>query len=108
MATRGRGAVSYRMRVKDSLERLRPQILAMAAAHGVEDVRVFGSVARGEETAESDVDFLVTLRRGTTLLDLTRLELELEALLGRPVDVVTENSLQEPVRATALRQALNV
>jgi predicted nucleotidyltransferase len=71
------------MRVKDSLERLRPEVLALAAAHGAEGVRVFGSVARGEETPESDVDLLVTLRPGTTLLDLTRLELALEALLGR-------------------------
>jgi predicted nucleotidyltransferase len=69
------------MRLRDDLTRLRQQILAAARANGAERVRVFGSVARGEETPESDVDFLVTLRPGATLLDLTRLELELEALL---------------------------
>ena len=96
------------MRLRDDLTRLREQILAAASAAGAERVRVFGSVARGEETPESDVDFLVTLRPGVTLLDLARLEQQLEALLGRRVDVLTEVSLQEPVRETALRQALNV
>jgi len=96
------------MRLRDDLKRLRPQILAAAAANGAERVRVFGSVARGEETAGSDVDILVTLRPGRTLLDLARLETQLEALLGRSVDVVTEESLYEPIRATALRQAVSV
>lgn len=96
------------MRLRDHLTRLRHQILAVAKANGAEDIRIFGSVARGEDTPESDVDFLVTLRPGTSLLDVTRLELQLEALLGRRVDVLTEESLQEPIRATALRQALNV
>ena len=90
------------------LSRLRERILAAAAANGAEHVRLFGSVARGEDTADSDVDFLVTLRPGRTLLDLARLELELEAILGRRVDVVTEDSLYEPIRATALRQAVRV
>ncbi len=96
------------MRLRDDLARLRKDILAAATANGAERIRVFGSVARGEERPESDVDFLVTLRPGATLLDLTRLELQLETLLGRRVDVVTEDSLQEPIRAAALRQALNV
>jgi predicted nucleotidyltransferase len=85
------------MRLRDDLTRLRRQILAAATANGAEHVRIFGSVARGEDTPESDVDFLVTLRPGRTLLDL-----------GRRVDVLTEESLQEPIRETALRQAMNV
>jgi predicted nucleotidyltransferase len=96
------------MRFNETLEALRPQIRAMAAAHGAERIRICGSVARGEDTPESDVDFLVTLRPGTSLLDLARLELELEALLRRRVDVLTEESLQESIRATALRQAVSV
>ena len=96
------------MRLKDDLNRLRSQILALAAANGAEHVRVFGSVARGEDSDESDVDFLVALSPGRSLLDLTRLELQLEALIGRRVDVVTEESLNEPVRSTALRQAVLV
>lgn len=96
------------MRLRDELARLRPQILAAAAANGAEQIRVFGSVARGEESDQSDVDFLVALKPGRGLLDLTRLELELETLLGRRVDVVTEEGLYEPIRATALEQAIRV
>ena len=96
------------MRLKDELNRLRAEILAVAAEHGADRVRVFGSVARGEDSPDSDVDFLVALRPGRTLLDLIRLELQLEALLGRRVDVVTEDSLNDPVRRTALRQAVRV
>ena len=96
------------MRLNDTLEALRPRIRAVAAAHGANTIRLFGSVARGEDTPESDVDFLVTLRHGASLLDVTRLELALEELLQRRVDVVTEESLQEPIRAAALRQAVSV
>ena len=88
--------------------KLRPQILATAAASGATNVRVFGSVARGADDENSDVDFLVALDKGRTLLDLARLEIHLEALLGRKVDVVTEASLQEPIRATAVREAISV
>ena len=96
------------MRVRDDVIRLRQQILAAASANGAERIRVFGSVARGEETPESDIDFLVSLRPGRTLLDLARLEQQLETLLGRRVEVLTEDSLQAPIRETALRQAMNV
>ena len=96
------------MRLRDDLARLRGRIIAAAEANGAEAVRLFGSVARGEETPKSDVDFLVTLRPGRTLLDLARLETELEQLLGRRVEVVTEASLQEPIRRTVLSQAVGV
>ncbi len=96
------------MRIRDDLATLRPQILAAAAANGARHLRVFGSAARGEEGEESDVDFLVSLERGRTLLDLARLEIRLEQLLGRRVDVVTEASLREPIRSTALREAVVV
>ncbi len=88
--------------------RLRRQILAAAAANGADDVRVFGSVARGEESADSDVDFLVVMKPGHGLLDLTRLELELEKIMGRRVDVVTVDGLHEAIRETAVRQAVLV
>lgn len=58
------------MRLLDELKRLRTQILAAAAANGAHDVRIFGSVARGDDSAESDVDVLVALRPGRILLDL--------------------------------------
>jgi predicted nucleotidyltransferase len=96
------------MRLRDRLPELRDEIRRAAAESGARDVRVFGSVARGEERPDSDVDFLVALEAGRSLLDLARLELRLERLLGRPVDVVTEAGLREPVRAAALREAIGV
>ena len=95
-------------RLRERLTELRAPIAAAARRRGARDVRVFGSVARGEERPDSDVDLLVTLEPGRTLLDLARLELELEDLLGRPVDVVTAEGLREPVRAAALREAVPV
>lgn len=96
------------MRLRDQLHEMREAIYQAAAQSGARDVRVFGSVARGEERESSDIDFLVTLEPGRTLLDLTRLEVRLEGLLGRPVDVVTEQGLREPVRSTALGEAVRV
>lgn len=78
-----------------SLVARRDEVLAVAARHGAERVRVFGSVARGEATVDSDVDFLVRLRPGTSLLTHARLEAALEDLLGVPVDVVSEGGLIE-------------
>jgi uncharacterized protein len=96
------------MRLRDQIADLREAIHAAAAASGAHDVRIFGSVARGEEREGSDVDFLVRLEPGRTLLDLTRLEVRLEELLGRRVDVVTETGLGEPVRSAVLRDAVRV
>ena len=96
------------MRLRDRLSDLSDAIRAAALENGARDVRVFGSVARGEEGEGSDVDILVTLEPGRTLLDLARLETRLEGLLGRPVDVVTEKGLREPLRSTALREAVRV
>ena len=96
------------MRLRDRITELGDPIRATAAAHGARDVRVVGSAARGEEADGSDVDFLVSLEPGRTLLDLARLELQLEALLGRRVDVLTEAGLREPVRSAALRDAVRV
>jgi predicted nucleotidyltransferase len=96
------------MRLRDRLPELRLAIVAAAASCGASNVRLFGSAARGEERTDSDVDFLVRLEPGRTLLDLVRLESRLEQMLGRPVDVVTETSLKEPVRSKALSEAVIV
>lgn len=96
------------MRLRDRITDLSDSIRATAAAHGARDVRLFGSVARGDDAGGSDVDFLVSLEPGRTLLDLARLELRLEALLGQRVDVVTANGLREPVRSAALRESVRV
>ena len=82
------------------------EILRLAAKHGVQNVRVFGSLARGEARADSDVDLLVDLEAGRSLLDLGGLQMDLQALLQCPVDVVTERGLRERLRARVLREAV--
>ncbi|HLG66504.1 MAG TPA: nucleotidyltransferase family protein [Acidimicrobiales bacterium] len=70
------------------------------------NVRVFGSVARGEDRCDSDVDLLVDLAPGTGLVTLGTLERELGEVLGPPVDVVPADSLRAGVRAEAEREAI--
>lgn len=96
------------MRLRDRVLELGELIRTTAATRGARDVRLFGSVARGEESPSSDVDLLITLEPGRTLLDLARLEADLERVLGCRVDVVTEAALREPLRSAALREAIRV
>jgi predicted nucleotidyltransferase len=86
----------------------REEVLRIAAKYGARKVRVFGSVARGEADGQSDVDFLVELEPGRSLLDLGGLQMELEALLGCSVDVVTERALKARVRERVLREAVSL
>ncbi len=102
------GVPPTRGTLRDAVTRLRGPILDAAAASGAREIRLFGSVVRGEEGEESDIDFLVSLEPGRTLLDLARLEARLEQLLQRPADVVTPESLRPSIRATALREAVPV
>ncbi len=74
------------------LQKYRAEILDLALRHGARNVRVFGSLARGEGTEESDLDLLVTLGEGRSLLDLVGLKQDLEDLVHHPVDVVTERA----------------
>jgi len=69
-------------------------------------VRIFGSVARGEADSESDIDFLVNMEPGRSLLDLCGLLIDLEELLGRKVDVVTEKGLRDRIRERVLKEAV--
>jgi predicted nucleotidyltransferase len=87
------------------LQAQRERILAVAARHGASDVRVFGSIARGEGGPDSDVDVLVTLDPGRTLLDLGGLQFELESLLGRRVDVVTDGGISGELAMHVRREA---
>lgn len=89
-------------------EAQRQEVLRIAEKYGARRVRVFGSAARGEADAASDIDFLVELEAGRSLLDLGGLQFELESLLGRPVDVVTERGLKARIRERVLREAMPV
>lgn len=89
----------------ETLTRHRATILRLARRHGARDVRVFGSIARGEATPDSDLDLLVTFEPSRSLLDRVALIQDLEDALGVPVDVVTENGLHPLIRDEILRQA---
>jgi predicted nucleotidyltransferase len=88
-----------------SLDEARQDILAISRAHGASRVRVFGSFARGRPRSDSDIDLLVDMEKGRTLLDLIALERTLRARLGRPVDVLTERSLSPHLRRRILSEA---
>jgi len=92
--------------VNELLSQKRQEILRLAAQHGAFNVRVFGSVARGEAGPESDVDFLVDLEPGRSLLDLGGLLADLQELLSRDVDLVTEKGLRARLRDRVLQEAV--
>ena len=84
----------------------RAEILAIAARHGARSIRLFGSLARGEARPDSDIDLLVELEPGRSLLDLVAIKQDLEDVLGRPVDVLTERSLSPYLRDRVLESAI--
>jgi predicted nucleotidyltransferase/DNA-binding XRE family transcriptional regulator len=90
------------------LRQRRKKVLAAAAKHGASNVRVFGSVARGEDTPQSDIDLLVDLSPRSGLVALGRLERELGGALGVRVDVVPANSLRPRVRSETDREAIQL
>jgi predicted nucleotidyltransferase len=98
------------MTVKTDLRALvrekRDEILATCARYGASNVRLFGSVARGDFTEESDVDFLIDLEEGRSLFDLGGLYMDLKDLLGREVDVATTPMLKERIRARVMSEAV--
>ena len=84
----------------------RQQILFLATKHGASSIKIFGSVAREEADQQSDIDFLVKLENGRSLFDIIGLKLDLENLLGRRVDVVTDESLHWMIRDQVLSEAI--
>lgn len=86
----------------------REEISKIAASHGATNIRVFGSRARGESAATSDVDLLVKLAPGRTLLDLVAIKQDLEDMLGCPVDVVTEDSISPYIRPQVLKDVVTL
>jgi len=93
------------MRPSEILRSRRSAVLALASNLGATNVRVFGSVLHDADSEKSDVDLLVDVPRGTTLLDMVRLQRALEAELGVPVDVLTDLDLPPSVRGRVLREA---
>ena len=94
------------MRAEDLIRLKRDEIVEAASRHGARNVRVFGSVARGETDETSDIDFLVEMAPGYSLLDMGGLLMELRELLQRDVDVVTERGLRRAIRERVLREAV--
>ena len=83
----------------------RDEILQIAAQHGVTRIQVFGSIAREQATATSDFDFLVDIGSQTSPWFPAGLVLDLERLLGQPIDIVTERALRPELRESVLRDA---
>lgn len=91
---------------REQIIALREEIMSVARANGATSVRLFGSAARGEDDSASDIDLLVTMEQGRSLLDLGGIQQELERLLGRRIDVVTERGLNPRIRDRVLREAI--
>jgi predicted nucleotidyltransferase len=96
------------MQITNPLEEKRDAVLRIAAQYGARDVRLFGSFAKGTAKESSDVDILVTLDPGRTLLDLVALKQDLEDLFGRRVHVVTPLSLSSYIRDSVMREAVSL
>ncbi len=88
------------------LKAKRDEILRTAIKYGASNVRIFGSVARGEADAASDIDLLVDVEPGRTLFDLSELIFDLQELLGHDVDLVTEKGLHNRIRERVLKEAV--
>jgi len=84
----------------------REEIVKIAALRGARNVRLFGSLARGEETADSDVDLLVDMEEGRSLLDLSHLLQDMEELLGCRVHVVEPEGLHWAIRERIIKEAV--
>ena len=94
------------MSPKDLLTTKRDEILRLADQHGAKNVRVFGSLARGETGPESDVDLLVDMEKGRSLLDLVAFWQDVQDLLGCPVDVITDGGVSPHLRERIYSEAM--
>ena len=101
-------AVDYNSKTMNTLSILqnkRSEILVLAAKHGASNVRLFGSVVRGEDREGSDVDFLVDMQETSSLFDLIALQQDIEKILGKKVDVITSNGINRYLKDRILGEA---
>ena len=96
------------MRIDRTLKEKRDQILTIANRYGARNVRIFGSIVRGEGKRDSDLDVLVELEYGRSLLDIVAIKQDLEDLLDCKVDVVTEAALSPYIRDEVLSEVVKV
>lgn len=93
------------MNIYDLIKSKKNEIITLADKHGAYNIRIFGSVARGQADENSDIDFLVDFRPDVSLLDWSDLWIQLEDLLGRKVDIATEKILKERIKDRVLKEA---
>ncbi|XCN72425.1 MAG: nucleotidyltransferase family protein [Candidatus Electrothrix aestuarii] len=93
------------MKELERIQRQKKNIFAIARQHGIVRLRIFGSVIRGEETPQSDIDLLVELEPGRSMLDLGGALIRLQELLGRKVDIVTERGLHWYLKEKIMQEA---
>lgn len=93
------------MRPSEALQTHRDAIREIALSHRVKNVRVFGSVVHGDDTDESDLDLLVDPTPETTMFDIAKIMVEIKALLGIPVDVLTPRALPDKFREQVIQEA---
>lgn len=96
------------MKPSTALQEYRAAIRSVIERHRACNARVFGSVVRGNDQEDSDLNILIDPTRNTTLMDMARIQVELEKLLGVPVDVLTPNSLPEKFRGLVLAEAVAI
>jgi len=96
------------MQIREQIERKRSEIIGIAEIYGARNVRLFGSVARGESDAGSDIDLLVEFGPGVTLLKHAAMVRELEALLGCKIDLVSDKGLRPRIRDRVLKEAVPI
>jgi hypothetical protein len=94
------------MTASDIVREKREEILAIAHKHGAFNIRVFGSVARGEADEQSDIDLLVDLHAGRSVFDLGALIVELNESIGTRVDVLTERGIRARIRDRIIQEAI--
>ena len=94
------------MVTRQAIVEMREEIIRIAARYGAHDVRIFGSVARGDATEDSDLDLIVRFDEGRSLLDHGGVVMDLRDLLGVKVDVMDEDGIRERFRKEAMKEAV--